>query len=412
MGSGATPHDKIANAEAAGLDGGRVEKLLARVRREVDDGLLPAVQVAVAREGRLALFETFGDAGSDSLFCVFSATKAVTCAAAWVLIQEGKLDEQERVADIVPEFASNGKDAVLVGQLFTHTAGFPHAPFRPLDWVDRDKRLARFAQWRLNWPPGSRFEYHPTSSMWVIAELIERRSGRDFRDFVGERVIEPLGLADFYLGLPESENNRVVPCVYAGDPLTSDDYARMGVPEPPETEVTEEAILRFNRPEVRAVGVPGGGGIMSAAALALFYQGLLHGRLSGPEVWSAPMLASAREVRSGSLTDPLYHKLANRALGIIVAGDQERTYRGFGHSNSPGTFGHNGAGGQLAWADPATGLSLGYVTSGHDRNPIRQGRRGVAISSLAAELVGAAAEPVGAPAEPVGAASRPRSGPS
>lgn len=381
-----TSDDRIANAEAAGLDGKRVEKLLARVRQEVDEGLLPAVQVAVARQGRLALFETFGDAGSDSLFCVFSATKAVTSAAAWGLIQEGRLAENERVVDIVPEFATNGKEAVTVQHLFTHTAGFPHAPFRPLDWMDRDRRLARFAQWRLDWEPGSRFEYHPTSSMWVIAEIIERRSGIDFRDFVRERVIEPLGLTDFYLGLPDAENHRVVPVGYAGDPLTSADYARLGMPEPPETEVTEEAILNFNRPEIRAVGVPGGGGVMSAAALALFYQGLLHGRLGGPEVFSPAILESVRRVRSGDLTDPLYHKRANRALGIIIAGDQDRHFRGFGHGNSPSTFGHNGAGGQLAWADPDTGLSLGYVTSGHDRNPIRQGRRGVAISSLAAEL--------------------------
>jgi CubicO group peptidase (beta-lactamase class C family) len=386
MESGLTTDDKMANAEAAGLDAERVDKFLARVRLEVDQGRLPAVQVAVARHGRLALFESFGDAGADSLFSVFSATKAVTSAAAWLLIEGGKLDEQERVADIIPEFATNGKDSVIVQQLFTHTAGFPHAPFRPLDWLDPSRRLERFAQWRLSWEPGSRFEYHPTASMWVIAEIIERRSGMDFREFIRARVVEPLGLQDFYVGLPEAENHRVVPCVYAGEPLTSADYASLGIPEPPETEVTEEAILNFNKPEVRAVGVPGGGGIMSAAALALFYQALLHGGLEGPRVWSRQMLESARRVRSGNLADPLYHKLANRALGIIIAGDGDRHYRGFGHTNSPDTFGHNGAGGQLAWADPVSGLSLGYVTSAHERNPIRQGRRGVAISSLAAEL--------------------------
>jgi CubicO group peptidase (beta-lactamase class C family) len=378
--------DRLARAQAAGLDPARVTRLLERVRREVDEGLLPAVQVAVARHGRVALFETFGDAGDDSLFCIFSATKAVTASAAWLLIQDGRLDERERVADIVPEFAKNGKDRVTVEQLFTHTAGFPHAPFRPLDWLDRERRLARFAQWRLTFEPGSRYEYHPTASMWVVAEIIERRSGRDFRDFIRERVVEPLGLTDCYVGLPTAENNRVVPCIHVGEPLTSTDYARLGIPQPPETEVTEEAILNFNKPEVRAVGVPGGGGIMSAAALALFHQALLHGGLGGGTVWSAQTLARVRRIRSGALTDPLYHKRANRALGIIIAGDADRHYRGFGRSNSPEAFGHNGAGGQLAWADPVSGLSLGYVTSGHDRDTIRQARRGVAISSLVAEL--------------------------
>jgi CubicO group peptidase (beta-lactamase class C family) len=378
--------DKLADAEAAGLNPARVIRLLERARREVDEGLLPAVQIAVARDGRVVLAECFGTAEPQSLVCVFSATKAFTAAAAWTLIEEGGLAEHERVAAIIPEFASNGKDVVTVEQLFTHTAGFPHAPFRPLDWLDRDRRLARFRQWRLTWPPGSRFEYHPTASMWVIAEIIERRAGMDFRDFLRQRVIEPLGLNDCYVGLPDHENHRVLACCCVGEALTAADYVRLGLPEPPQTEVTEDAILNFNKPEIRAVGVPGGGGIMSASALALFYQGLLHGGRAGNQVWSPAMLASARQVRSGTFSDPLHGKLANRALGLIIAGDEDRHYRGFGHGNSAETFGHNGAGGQLAWADPATGLSLGYVTSGHDRNAIRQGRRGVAIGSLAAAL--------------------------
>ena len=70
---------------------------------------------------------------------------------------------------------------------------------------------------------------------------------------------------------------------------------------------------------------------------------------------------------------------------MIVAGDDKFvSYRGFGKTNSPNAFGHGGAGGQIGWADPATGISLGYCTNGFDRNEIRQGRRGVALSSLAA----------------------------
>ena len=72
-------------------------------------------------------------------------------------------------------------------------------------------------------------------------------------------------------------------------------------------------------------------------------------------------------------------------VGLIIAGDEDRTYRGFGKTNSADAFGHNGAGGQIAWVDPATGLSFAYVTSGHDRNSVRQARRGVALSSIAAD---------------------------
>ena len=374
-----------AEPESIGLDPQKLEQLTRRVRQEVEDGLLPSAQIAVAREGRVGLFETFGDADNETMYCVFSSTKAVMSAAAWLLIAEGKIDVNERVAAIIPEFATNGKEVVTVEQLFLHSAGFPTAPFRPLEWDDRDARLSRFSRWRLNWTPGSRFEYHPTSSMWVIAEVVERRAGKDFREFIRERVIDPLGLTDVFVGLPAEENHRVAECVHVGEGLTSDDYARLGVPEPPVTEVTEEAILTFNRPEFRAVGVPGGGGIATAAGLALFYQGLLHGgAVGGPVIWTPATLAMALAVRSGDLVEPLYGKRVNRALGVVVSGDHERNFRGFGHSNSPSAFGHGGAGGQIAWADPETGISIGYCTNGHDRNPLRMGRRGVGISNRAA----------------------------
>ena len=384
------PDFVAASPEAVGLDPGRLEAVAERVQEEVAAGLLPSAQVAVARNGQVALFETFGDATNDTLYCVFSATKAITSAAAWLLIQRGALLTREKVADIVPEFGTNGKDAVTVEQLFLHTAGFPHAPFRPTDWWDRARRLQRFAQWRLDWPPGSRFEYHPTSGMWVLAEIIERRGGHPFADFVRREIAEPLGLADLHLGLPAEENTRVAEIQHRGEALSSAEYARLGIPEPPVTEVTEEALLAFNTPEVRAVPVPGGGAVTTAADLALFYQALLHGgRLARPGVWHRPIRVMARTARSGELPDPLTGKPVNRALGVVVAGEADRNLRGFGHENSPDAFGHGGAGGQIAWCDPATGISVGYCTNGHDRNPLRQGRRTVSISNRVA-LAGAA----------------------
>ncbi|MGE0622254.1 MAG: serine hydrolase domain-containing protein [Pseudomonadales bacterium] len=379
---------EIRGPEALGLNPERVEAFLTRVRREVDEGLLPAVQVAVARNGALAVFESFGTAGPDSLFCIFSATKAITSSAVWLLLQDGRLELSERVADIIPQFGTNGKEVVTVEQLLTHTAGFPAAPFRSLDWLNPGRRYERFGQWRLAWEPGSRFEYHPTSSMWALAEILERRGGIAFQQFIRERIVDPLGLPDLFVGLPEDQNHRVIPCSHAGSGLTDTEYATLGIPRPPETEVTEEAILSFNDPDIRAVGVPGGGGITSAAALALYYQGLLSGGSAGARIWSEKTLADARLVRTGDLVDPLFGKPVSRGLGIVIAGDETRNFRGFGHTNSPLAFGHNGAGGQLAWVDPVTGISLAYLTSAHDRNEIRQGRRGVAISSLAASLVG------------------------
>jgi CubicO group peptidase (beta-lactamase class C family) len=154
------------------------------------------------------------------------------------------------------------------------------------------------------------------------------------------------------------------------------------VPELPVTEVTDDALLSFNEPEVRAVGVPGGGGVASAATVALFYQALLH---DPDRLWDPEMLADATGRVRNTLPDPLLGVTANRALGVVVAGDDgNANRRGFGHTQSPRTFGHNGAGGQIAWADPESGLSFCYVTNGRDLNPIREGRRGIGLCSRAA----------------------------
>ena len=378
--------------ESVGIDPSKLEAVFERAEKEVAEGLLPSSQIAIARNGRIVGMRTVGTvtyegrealATNDTLYCIFSSTKAITSAAAWLLIQEGKLSVDEVVADIVPEFGTNGKEVVRVEQLFTHTAGFPMAPFPPADFLDRDRRLAHFARWRLNFEPGTRFIYHPSSSMYVIAEIIERRSGSSYGDFVRTRIAQPLGLDDLWCGLPDELHGRLADITHVGEALTEDDYRRMGMPVPPLTEVTEENLQRFNEAPVRRAGIPGGGGTMGAGELALFYQALL-GEIGGDEIWRPETIAMAREVRSGDLRDPLFGKLANRGLGLMIAGDAERNYRGFGHTNSEYAFGHGGAGGQIAWADPETGISLGYCTNGHDRDTIRQARRGIGISSRAA----------------------------
>ena len=368
-----------------GLDPEKVEALFSRAEREVKDGLLPSAQIAIARNGKIGAMRTVGfavqggaekPATNETLYTIFSCTKAIMSAAAWILIGEGKLSASERAAEIVPEFGTNGKDAITVEQILLHVGGFPNAPYPQGEWGDRKKRLERFSKWRLEWPVGSKFEYHPTSGFWVIAEIIERRTGKDFRQFVHERISTLLGLPELRVGLPREHHGRVAELCYVGEYLTDEERKQLGIPPMPETEVTEDAIMGFNRPNVREAGVPGGGGIMTAGDLALFYQGLIRNRgTDGAPIIKPEALKDGLRVRSGEYRDPIFGVTVNRGLGVVVAGgDGRANYRGFGKTNSALAFGHGGAGGQIGWGDPATGISIGYCTGMRGVWLIRIGR--------------------------------------
>src|SRR3954447_26188555 len=212
-----------------------VAALIARSRRDVDEGLLPSCQIALARGGELLVDETFG-ADPTRRYVTFSVTKAFSAAIAWLLISDGSLKPATRVADVVPEFGANGKEAVTVEHLLTHTAGFPRAPMRPEEGATSAARVARFAQWRLDWPPGSQLEYHGTSAHWVVAELIERASGMDYRTFLAERIATPLGLRRLQLGVPAETGSDIVDLVMMGE--TDDD---LGI-----AEARPNALLRYN----------------------------------------------------------------------------------------------------------------------------------------------------------------------
>jgi CubicO group peptidase (beta-lactamase class C family) len=363
--------------------------LVARARREVDAGLLPSCQLALARDGEVILDVTLGDPAvegpaGDARYVMFSCTKALTAGAMWLLLADGSLKLDTRAGDVIPEFATNGKDVVTVEQLLLHTSGFPTAPIGPPDWATREGRLARFSRWRLNWEPGTRFEYHPTAAHWVMAELIEQVTGTDFREVINGRVLDALGLHRLRVGVPESEQGDIAPVVTVGEPPSPEELeAATGLKDLDLGEVTDEALVTMSQPENLTVGIPGGGGVGSARDLALYYQALLH---DSAGLWDPEWLADATGRIRCTLPDPMVGVAANRSLGLGIAGDdgQAAFRQNFGRTVSGRAFGHAGAGGQIAWADPESGLSFVYFTNGLDAHLIRQGRRGVALSSLAA----------------------------
>ena len=378
------------------VDKDKVDELLQMAQNAVSRGDLPSLQLALAHRGKLVAFETFGEittrgeskaATNDTLYVAFSTTKAVVAVATWLLMERRKLKPSQKVRKIIPAFVKGGKGSVTVEQLLTHTAGFPNAPFEPPEWESETIRQQRFESWEVKWEPGSRFEYHANSAMWALAQIIETKSKMDYRRFIRDNITTPLNLPDLHIGLGAGDHHRVADITHVGQLPDPAMMSQMGLnPEKFKNIGQEKWLSQFDRADFRTTGAPGSGGIMTAASLALFYQGVMGLRPTqeGRKLLRDKTLANGLKVRTGTLKDPMTGQQAGRSLGLVVAGDDTRVFRSFAPNHSPQAFGHPGAGGQIGWADPTTGLSFSLLTNGLERNPLQLGMRAMSFSNLAA----------------------------
>ncbi|CAA0109278.1 Protein flp [Halioglobus japonicus] len=363
------------------LSSAAIEKLRGRLQHAIDKGPLPSLQFALAKDGELVLHETLGSADNSTRYSIFSCTKPVVASAIWRLMGERLMLIDQPVADYIPVFAENGKQHITVEQLLCHTAGFPRAPLSAPAWSTRAGRLNAMRDWRLNWEPGSRMEYHPLSAHWVLAELIECVSGVDYRHYLQANIIAPLGLKQLRLGVPKAEQADIATLQHVGEPPASEQMRELFGAAIAWPNSVDHSLLMFNEPAVRELGVPGGGAVSTAADMALFYQGVM--RNSG-ELWQPEVLADAVGRVRVDFPDPMTGAPANRGLGVVIAGsDHYLPYRGMGNRVSASTFGHQGVGGQVAWGDPVSGISFCLLTNGLDANPLRSAQLCAAASNRA-----------------------------
>ena len=300
-----------------------------------------------------------------------SATKGVAAAVPLLLHQRGELDLDAPVGEYWPEFKAHGKDRVLVRQVLNHRAGLPllDRPITPKDALDPRRGPEAVAAQAPVWEPGTDHGYHALTYGWMLDELVRRVTGQGTGEWIAAEIAGPLGL-DLWLGLPQAEEE-------AG---RTGRVGRIDDPEPapgpglrvrPKRSVTEAyddpdsltrrafaAITPFpdqNDPAYRAAALPATNGIATADALARCYAALI-GEVDGIRLFDPATVAAARAEESAG-PDRVLVVNTRFGLGYMLHGSASPLL-------GPGSFGHPGRGGALGFADPETGVALGYVTNG------------------------------------------------
>ena len=295
----------------------------------------------------------------DTLVLVYSATKGVTAVCASLLVQRGDLDPEAPVASVWPEFAPNGKGAVTVGQVLSHQAGLPYVEGdftleESLSWQPMVDALAAQAP---IWEPGTKHGYHMRTYGWLAGEIIRRADPqhRSVGTLLRDEIGEPLGV-DFWIGLPESLEPRVARLVPPRTDLRKalsalgDDLLLTRVFSNPGGHFNYDDM--WNTRPLHAAELPSSNGIGNARGLARLYASCI-GEVDGRRTLEAETVARATEERASGKDEVL---LVEQSYGFgFMLG------RAFGAANPPDAFGHAGAGGSLAFADPDTGIAFGYV---------------------------------------------------
>jgi CubicO group peptidase (beta-lactamase class C family) len=332
----------------------------------------------------------------DTLTVIMSSTKGMATLSAQILYDRGQLDIEAPVTRYWPEFGQAGKGGVTIRHVLTHTSGVLGFGRQKLPvgwdgtgWEDYDAIAAGLAAVPALWPPGTQFGYHATTYGWLVGEIVRRITGQTIGRFFHDEVAVPLGL-DIWIGTPPSEHHRVAtlfeppprelplparpllrsferkmndPATYAGQAFLAENG----------TNLMKQAGPLLNGRAALAAEMPFGNGTATARSLARVYALLAaDGELDGIQLLSPATVKLFSEQQIAMLDQMLVQAFppgirwlakvpVRRTLGYLlnprIRGEKPR----FGPN--PRSYGHDGAGGQLAFCDPDRRIGFGFVRS-------------------------------------------------
>ena len=370
-----------AQPESVGMSSERLQRLTRTLNAYAADGKLPGGVALVARLGKVAYLQSFGQRDreaaapmpEDAIFRIASQSKALVSAGVMILQEEGQLVISDPVGKYLPEFMETtvavkkgesyevvkAKRPITIRDLLTHTAGIGYGSGPARDrweaagitgwyFADRDEpvgaTISRLAKLPFDAQPGERFVYGYNTD--ILGALIERVSGETLDAFLRTRVLEPLGMNDTHFYLPASKKNRLT-VVYS----SKDEGGIERAPDPGHM-VGQGAYVEGPRKSFS-----GGAGLLSTASdYARFLQMMLNGgELDGKRVLSPKTVELMTVDHIGDLSTTAGQGFG---LGFSVLKD-------LGARGSPGSVGEFGWGGayhSTYWVDPREGLVVVYFT--------------------------------------------------
>jgi CubicO group peptidase (beta-lactamase class C family) len=352
----------MADGSVQGMTGDRFAAVRTRFEENLNNGDDIGAAFCATLEGETVvdLWGGFADAAKtrpwekDTIVNVYSTTKTMTALCALILADRGELDFDAPVATYWPEFAANGKADVKVSHLMAHSSGLSGWKERITldDLYDWDKMTGLLAAQAPLWEPGSQSGYHALTQGYLVGEVVRRITGKSLGTFFREEIAEPLG-ADFHIGLPASEDDRVAELI----------------PPPPgqgagDGEQSEIQAITFNNPGIdvsetrkrawRGAEIPAAGGTGNARSVAQIHAILANGGVAqGKRFMSEAGCRKALELQIEG-TDLMLGRAARFGMGFGLAG-------GVLPLPNPNSIFWGGYGGSLVIIDMDARTSFGYA---------------------------------------------------
>ena len=338
------------------------------IERQIARGEQLGVQVCAYRYGEKIVDTWGGTVGpgdsrpvqADTLFNCFSTTKGVAATALHILADRGLIEYQQPVAKYWPEFAVNGKENVTVAQAMSHQAGLHAAPSREttLDW---DAAIDYIARGTPAWEPGTATGYHAITYAWVVGGIVQGATGRHIKDVIQEEIAAPLGLeGQMYVGIPDGVESRLASLQTPPppDPNTPNPMAMLPRDHDFFKAMPPDSGLNFNDMEVRKACIPSANGHFNARALARMYGALANGGEIGGARLVSPERIGLMSAVQMSWPDRVIFMPIPKSIGFMNGGNWSPGGQAGVNGPRATAFGHSGAGGSTAFADPETGLAV------------------------------------------------------